>query len=486
VPRQSTSVRRLNKSKARSGRTAQDGRGASTRSDGFAQLEALIRSGDIDTVITAITDMQGRLMGKRVTADFFLEQAKHGTHFCTYLLGTDMEMRTPTGYRLMNWETGYGDWLADPDWSTMRVLPWLEKSAIVLCDARDEETHDLIPVAPRSILRRQVERARAAGYEPLTASELEFYLLRDSYEDAHAKHFHDLRPFGWYNEDYHLLQATKAEPLYRQFRNQMSAARVPVEFSKGEAAPGQHEVNIHYDTALESADRHALFKHGLKEMAWQNGCAVTFMAKPDHNWTGSSAHIHVSLRATKGGGASNVFHDPDASPYGMSPTMRHFLGGLIAGMRELAFFIAPFVNSYKRFAPGSWAPVHLVWGRDNRTCAFRVVGHQDALRIETRLPGGDANPYLAYSAVIGAGLHGIEHGIEPPEEFTGNGYTAVQFPRVPRALWESVQLLEQSVLAREIFGDDVVDHYLNAARVELDAFDSVVTCWERERYLERG
>ena len=485
MPRQSTSVRRPQKGKARSDRAGHDGRRGSTRADeGFAQLEALIRSGEIDTVITAITDMQGRLMGKRVTGDFFLEHAKDGTHFCTYLLGTDMEMRTPAGYRLMNWETGYGDWLADPDWSTMRVLPWLEKSAIVLCDARDEETHALIPVAPRSILRRQVERARAAGYEALTASELEFYLLRDSYEDAQAKHFHDLQPFGWYNEDYHLLQATKAEPLYRQFRNQMCAARVPVEFSKGEAAPGQHEVNIHYDTALESADRHALFKHGLKEIAWQNGYAVTFMAKPDHTWTGSSAHIHVSLRATNG--ASNVFHAAGASPYGMSPTMRHFLGGLIAGMRELAFFIAPFVNSYKRFAPGSWAPVHLVWGRDNRTCAFRVVGHEDALRIETRLPGGDANPYLAYAAVIGAGLHGIEHAIEPPEEFTGNGYTAVQFPRVPRALWESVQLLEQSALAREIFGDDVVDHYLNAARVELDAFDSVVTCWERERYLERG
>jgi glutamine synthetase len=451
------------------------------RHSGAAALEKMIHDGDVDTVINAITDMQGRLMGKRVTGDFFLEHAKHGTHFCTYLLGTDMEMRTPSGYKLMNWETGYGDWLADPDWATMRRVPWLEKTAIVLADVREESTRELIPVAPRTILREQVQRAAALGLDPMMASELEFYLLRDTYEGAATKHFHDLQPFGWYNEDYHLLQATKAEPLYRQFRNNMCEAGIPVEFSKGEAAPGQHEVNIHYDSALESADRHTLFKHGLKEMAWQNGFAVTFMAKPDHRWTGSSAHVHVSL--WKGG--KNVFHDAK-KPDGMSDTMRYFLGGLIRGMREITFFIAPFVNSYKRFAPGSWAPVHLVWGRDNRTCAFRVVGEGSALRIETRLPGGDANPYLAYAAIIGAGLHGIENAIEPPGEFKGNGYSASQEPRVPRALWESVQLLEQSDLARSIFGDDVVDHYLNAARVELDAFDSVVTCWERERYLERG
>jgi glutamine synthetase len=447
-------------------------------------LETWIRHGRIDTVINAITDLQGRLMGKRITGDFFLEHARHGTHFCTYLLGTDMEMRTPPGYQLMSWETGYGDWLADPDWTTLRVIPWLEKTALVLADVRDEETGALIPVAPRTILRRQVERARALGYEAMMASELEFYLLRDTYEGAAAKHFHGLEPFGWYNEDYHLLQATKAEPLYRQFRGNMCAADIPVEFSKGEAAPGQHEVNIHFDAALESADRHVLFKHGLKEMAWQNGHAVTFMAKPDHTWTGNSAHVHVSLWDAKR--KSNLFHDENAQPYGMSETMRHFLGGLIRGMRELAFFIAPFVNSYKRFAPGSWAPVNLVWGRDNRTCAFRIVGHGPALRIETRLPGGDANAYLAYAAIIGAGLYGIEHRIEPPAEHKGNGYAAVGVPRVPRALWESMHLLEQSALARESFGADVVAHSVNTARVEQEAFDSAVTCWERERYLERG
>ncbi len=456
---------------------------------GLAELEGKIRNGEIDTVISAITDLQGRLMGKRITGDFFLEAARHGTHFCTYLLGTDMEMKTPPGFKLMNWETGYGDWLADPDWSTWRVIPWLEKTALVLADVRDEATGGMIPVAPRSILRRQVERAAAMGFNPMMASELEFYLLRDSYEGAAKKQFHDLEPFGWYNEDYNLLQATKAEPLYRQFRNNMCAAGVPVEFSKGEAAPGQHEVNIRYGPALTSADRHVIFKHGLKEMAWQNGHAVTFMAKPHHEWTGSSAHVHLSLERAGGqadGRSVNVFHDPDGSPYGMSETMRHFMGGCMAGIRELAFFIAPFINSYKRFAPGSWAPVHIVWGRDNRTCAFRVVGSGPSLRMECRLPGGDANAYLAYAAILGAGLRGIERRIEPPAEYFGNGYTATEFPRIPRAMWESVQLFEQGMLARELFGDDVAEHYLNAARVELDAFDSVVTCWERQRYLERG
>ncbi|CAN5529206.1 glutamine synthetase family protein [soil metagenome] len=450
----------------------------------FDGLKERIHSGEIDTVISAITDMQGRMMGKRITGDFFLEHAHHGTHFCTYLLGTDMEMRTPEGYRLMNWESGYGDWLADPDWTTLRVIPWLEKTAMVLSDARDEETGELIPIAPRAILRRQLERAADAGYSIKMASELEFYLLKESYEEAAAKKFHALQPFGWYNEDYHLLQATKSEPLYRSFRNQMSAAGIPIEFSKGEAAPGQHEVNIHYAEALESADRHALFKHGVKEIAWQNGHAVTFMAKPDHAWTGSSAHIHVSLWDADGERA--LFHDGNSQPYGMSQTMRHFLGGVMHATRELAFFLAPFVNSYKRFAVASWAPVNIVWAKDNRTCGFRVVGKGESLRIENRFPGGDTNPYLAYAALIGAGLYGIEQEIEPPAEHRGNGYTATGVPRVPRALWEAMVELERSELARRIFGEEVVAHYVNTARVEQELYDSIVTCWDRERYLERG
>jgi glutamine synthetase len=448
------------------------------------ELERAIRSGAVDTVIVAITDMQGRLMGKRVTGGFFLESARHGTHFCTYLLGTDMEMTTPAGYRLTNWETGYGDWLADPDWATLRVIPWLEKTALVLADAKEEESGEPVRIAPRAILKRMLDNAREQGLAPKMASELEFYVLKETYEQAAEKGFQNLTPFGWYNEDYHLLQATKAEPLYRRFRNEMTAAGVPIEFSKGEAAPGQHEVNIHYAEALEAADRHALFKHGVKEMAWQSGHAVTFMAKPDHRWTGNSAHVHVSVWDAAGG--RNVFHQDGAEPYGMSREMHWFLGGMMAAARDLAFFIAPFVNSYKRYAVASWAPVNVLWGRDNRTCGFRVVGRGPSLRIENRLPGGDANPYLSYAAIVGAGLYGIRHQIEPPGEFHGNGYAATGVPRIPRALWEAARLLEESTIAREIFGDDVVEHYANAARVEQETYDAVVTSWERERYLERG
>lgn len=448
------------------------------------QLRELVETEQIDTVINAVCDMQGRLMGKRVRADYFMEHClEHGTHFCVYLLGTDMEMTTPGGYALANWEPGYGDWLARPDYTTLRVVPWLEKTALVLADAVDESTGDLVAVAPRSVLRRQLEKAATLGFSVKMASELEFYLLRDTYEAAHAKGFQNLDRFGWYNEDYHLLQATKAEPLYRLLRNQMSEAGVPVEFSKGEAAPGQHEVNIHYDDGLVSADRHALFKHGAKEMAALNGYGLTFMAKPDHTWTGTSGHIHVSLWDAAGG--RNLFYDPDG-PYSMSPKMRWFLGGLMACARELSLFVAPNVNSYKRYAVASWAPVQIIWGRDNRTCGFRVVGHGQRLRVENRLPGGDTNPYLAYAAVIAAGLHGIERQIEPPAEFRGNGYAATGVPRVPRSLYEAIEALAGSETARALFGADVVAHYLNMARVEQQAYDAAVTTWERERYLERG
>ncbi|HWI64203.1 MAG TPA: glutamine synthetase family protein [Symbiobacteriaceae bacterium] len=448
------------------------------------RLRSLVAEGSVDTVIVALCDMQGRLMGKRVRADYFVEHAlEHGVHFCVYLLGTDMEMGTPGGYRLMNWESGYGDWTARPDYSTLRLLPWHAKTALVLADVVDEGGA-LVDVAPRSILRRQVERAAGLGLRFKLASELEFYLLNDTYESAHAKGFQNLDRFGWYNEDYHLLQAGKAEPLYRMIRNQMTEAGVPIECSKGEAAPGQHEMNIHYGDALESADRHALFKHGAKEIALQAGRAITFMAKPDQSWTGSSSHIHISAWDAAGG--QNLFHDPAGAPYGMSRTMRHFLGGLAACARELTLLWATTVNAYKRYAVASWAPVHVVWGRDNRTCGLRVVGSGSALRIENRFPGADANPYLAYAAVIAAGLHGIEHEIEPPSEFKGNGYTAVGAPRVPRALYEAVDLFKASTVARNAFGDEVVDHYVNLARVEQETYDAAVTTWERERYLERG
>ncbi|MGB3330087.1 MAG: glutamine synthetase family protein [Thermomicrobiales bacterium] len=449
-------------------------------------LEELVRSGEIDTVITAVCDMQGRLVGKRVTGAFFVDHARvHGTHFCTYLLGTDMEMSTPDGFAAMDWESGYGDYLARPDWATLRRIPWLEGTALVLCDAVDEATGEPVAFAPRTILRRQVDRLAALGFDPLMATELEFYVLRESYAEAAGKHFVDLAPAGRYNEDYQLLQGTKLESLYRRLRNELSAAGVPIEFSKGEAHPGQHEINIHYAEALESADRAALFTHGAKEIAWQEGRAITFMAKPYQAWTGSSGHIHVSLRDRETG-RSAVPRSDEAGCRELSDPMRWFLGGLVAGSRELSLFVASTVNAYKRYALGSWAPVHLVWGRDNRTCAFRLVGSGQALRIENRLPGADANPYLSFAAVLAAGIHGIEQQIEPPDAFRGNGYTATTFPRMPHTLYRAIDAWEASDLARHAFGADVHAHYLNMARVEQDAFDAAVTDWERERYLERG
>jgi glutamine synthetase len=445
------------------------------------ELNSLIEQGEIDTVISAICDMQGRLVGKRVSGWFFREHARHqGTHFCTYLLGTDMEMNTPGGYELMNWESGYGDYLARPDWSTLRKIPWLEKTALVLADAVDEATLDLIPVAPRSVLRRQVDRCKALGFRPMMATELEFYLFSENYDSVQQKRFSDLRRSGWYNEDYHLFQGTKNEWLYGRLRNQLTEAGIPIEFSKGEAAPGQHEINVHYAEALESADRTVLLKHGVKEIAYLSGRAVTFMAKPDHAWTGSSGHIHISLAELDGN--QNIFAGRNGK---MSAQMRWFLGGLLACTRQFSVFFAPNVNSYKRFATASWAPVNLVWARDNRTCGLRVVGHAQSLRIENRFPGGDANPYLAYAAMIAAGLYGIEHRIEPPDEFVGNGYEATDVDRVPRALYEAIDEWEGSETAAAAFGEDVVAHYANAARVEQEAYDQVVTSWERERYFER-
>jgi glutamine synthetase len=358
---------------------------------------------------------------------------------------------------------------------------------MVLADAVDEETGLEIPIAPRTILKRQVERAAKAGYALKAGSEFEFYVLKDSWEELAERGWPVPRPFGHYNEDYHLLQATKAEPLHRLLRNQMTEARIPIEFSKGEAAPGQHEVNIRYDHVLESADRSVVFKHGAKEIAYLNGWGITFMAKPDHRWTGSSGHLHMSIwdkdteaplmHAAKG---------EQEGPYGLSAQGSQFVAGMMALSRELAVFIAPFVNSYKRYASLSWAPVNVVWGRDNRTTGFRLVGHGDDLHVENRFPGGDMNAYLTYAAAIGAGLYGIEHGLELTPEFKGNGYVATGVPRMPRALWEAIGELERSEAAREIFGDDVVAHYLNAVRVEQEQYDAVVHNWDRERYLERG
>jgi glutamine synthetase len=452
----------------------------------LVELEEMVRDGQVDTIVVAITDMQGRLVGKRVQGQAFLKGViDHGAHFCTYLLGTDMEMNTPDGFALMNWETGYGDWVASPVWDSLRVLPWLEGTALVLSDAIDEETHREIPVSPRTLLKQQVAKAASMGFMIKSGSELEYYVLKDSWQELAETGWPLPRPFGYYNEDYHLLQATKAEPLHRLLRNQMTAARIPIEFSKGEAASGQHEVNIRYDEVLESADRTVIFKHGAKEIAYLNGWGLTFMAKPDHTWTGSSGHLHMSVWDAKG--ERSLMHDDRSqAPYHMSKTMRHFMGGMMKLSRELACFIAPSVNSYKRFAALSWAPVNVVWGRDNRTTGFRVVGAEQGLHIENRFPGGDMNAYLTYAAMVGAGLWGIEHEVEPPDEYKGNGYVATGCDRMPRALYEAIWELERSQPAREIFGDLVVDHYLNAARVEQQTYDAVVHNWDRGRYLERS
>src|SRR3954463_4114609 len=450
------------------------------------ELEGRVRSGEVDTLVVAITDMQGRLVGKRVQAQAFLAGViAHGAHFCTYLLGTDMEMNTPDGFTLMNWETGYGDWVAEPVWDSLRVLPWLERTALVLADATDGETGAEIPVSPRSILKRQVERAAEMGLVVKAGSELEYYVLRDSWESLADRGWPVPKPFGYYNEDYHLLQATKAEPLHRLLRNLMTEARIPIEFSKGEAAPGQHEVNIRYDDVVESADRSVLFKHGAKEIAYLNGWGITFMAKPDHTWTGSSGHLHMSTWDAEGD--EPLTHDADAGlPYGISRQFSQFVAGMMAYSRELSVFIAPNINSYKRYASLSWAPVNIVWGRDNRTTGFRMVGRGPSLHVEDRFPGGDMNAYLTYAAMIGAGLYGIEHELPLDPEFKGNGYLAKGVERMPRALYEAIWELERSEAAVEIFGQDVVDHYLNAARVAQETSDAMVHDWDRERYLERS
>ena len=438
-------------------------------------LDELHADAALDTVVMAFTDMQGRLLGKRLHRDFFLDQIEHGhgTEGCNYLLAVDMEMDPVPGYEIASWERGYGDFALVPDLSTLRRIPWLEATALVLCDVQWADGSPVRP-SPRQVLRAQVERAASLGFSVMVGSELEFYLLRESYEEAHAAHYRELTPSVPYILDYHVLATSFDEPLLRQIRNGMNGAGIRVESSKGEAWPGQHEVNFRYADALTTADNHSVYKNGAKEIAHLNGCSITFMAKPDHTWIGSSCHIHSSL-----------WRDDEPAFAGESDVFRSYLAGQIACGRELALFFAPNVNSYKRFAAGSWAPTTLAWGRDNRTCGFRVVGSGGGLRVETRIPGGDVNPYLAFSALIAAGLWGVERGLEPPPALEGNAYESGA-DRFPSTLREAIAALEGGAIARAAFGDDVVDHYLNYARTEQTLFDRVVTCYERERFFERG
>ena len=438
------------------------------------ELAAEVEAGAVDTVVCAFTDMQGRLLGKREQAKFFVDQTvDNGLEGCNYLLAFDMEMEPQPGYAMASWERGYGDFHLRPDLGTLRRVPWLPATALVLCDVA---WPDGSPVAasPRQVLAAQVERARAAGFEPMIGSELEFYLLKESYAEAHAKHYRGLTPSVPYILDYSILATTYDEALIRQIRNGMQGAGVPVESSKGEAWPGQHEINFHYADAVRMADNHVVYKNGAKEIAHANDCSITFMAKPDHAWIGSSCHVHASL-----------WRDGENAFAGESGAFAGFLAGWIACARELALFLAPNVNSYKRYVAGSWAPTTLAWGHDNRTCGFRIVGHGASQRVETRIPGGDVNPYLAFAALIAAGLHGIEQGLELPPALTGNAYES-DAERFPSTLREAIAALEAGTMARGVLGDEVVDHYLNYGRTEQRLFDEAVTCWERERLFERG
>lgn len=449
------------------------------------KLLELIKEEKIDTVVLGFCDMQGRLMGKRITGDFILENdISEGTHFCNYLLGTNFEMDTNDGYEYMNWDKGYGDYLAKPDLDTLKVVPWLERTALVFCDVYTVDGEEKIEIAPRNILKKQIEKAEAHGLSPHMASELEFYLFNDSFSNINKKGYSQLEPAGHLNEDYNLLQGSKNEPIYQEIRHQMHLMGIVIESSKGEAYKGQHEINLKYSNALKAADQHLMFKHGMKEICIQNDKSVTFMAKPYEAWTGSSGHIHLSMMEK--GTHNNAFYNGEDAENPMSETMRHFLAGIIKYTRDFALMFAPYVNSYKRFAPNSWAPVSIAWSKDNRSAGYRMVGCGNALRFESRIAGADMNPYLAYSALIGAGLYGIEHKISLSEELKGNAYNQDDVERIPSSLHEAILTWKNSDVVKSVLGEDVAQHYLHAAQTEQNDFDSYVTTWERSRYFEQS
>ena len=439
-------------------------------------LRAEVDAGRIDTVLIAMTDMQGRLQGKRLTASHFLDEVvEHDAEGCNYLLAVDVEMNTVEGYAMSSWERGYGDFVFKPDMDTLRVVPWQEGTAMVTCDLVWEDGSPVV-ASPRQILKHQLERLSERGLEAFVGTELEFLVFMDSYEEAWRKGYKDLEPANYYNVDYSLLGTARIEPLLRRIRNTMAAAGLAVEDAKGECNFGQHEINFRFDRALATADGHAIYKNGSKEIAAQEGCSISFIPKFDER-EGNSCHIHLSLRGEDG---TPLFADG----HGFSKTFEHFIAGQLACLRELTLFFAPNINSYKRYAKGSFAPTAVAWGKDNRTCSLRVVGHGPSLRVENRLPGGDVNPYLAIAAMIAAGLHGIENELPLEEEFAGNAYEADK-PHVPPNLREARELFAGSEAAREAFGAEVVEHYLNMSRVEIEAFEAAVTDWERYRTFER-
>ncbi|MFJ9864932.1 glutamine synthetase family protein [Streptomyces sp. NPDC101165] len=442
------------------------------------ELHALVAGGEIDTVVLAFPDMQGRLQGKRFAARFFLDEVlQHGTEGCNYLLAVDTEMNTVDGYAMSSWDRGYGDFAMHPDLGTLRRIPWHPGTALLVADLAWNDGAPVV-AAPRQILRRQLDRLAELGYTAQVGTELEFIVFKDSYEQAWDANYRDLTPANQYNIDYSILGTGRIEPLLRRLRNDMAAAGLTVESAKGECNPGQHEIAFRYDEALRTCDQHALYKTGAKEIAAQEGVSITFMAKYNER-EGNSCHIHLSLADADGDNA--MARDGDG---GMSDVMRHFLAGQLAALRDFSLLYAPNINSYKRFQPGSFAPTAVAWGHDNRTCALRVVGHGRSLRFENRLPGGDVNPYLAVAGLVAAGLYGIEQKLELPEPCPGNAYTA-DFEHVPTTLREAAELWENSPIAKAAFGDEVVAHYRNMARVELEAFDAAVTDWELRRSFER-
>jgi glutamine synthetase len=450
----------------------------------FDELAKQVEAGEIETVVMGFTDHYGRMMGKRFDAEFFVEEAaSHGTHACNYLLTVDMEMEPVPGYSYANWELGYGDFHLVPDMDTLRVASWLDKTALVICNLEDNKTHSLVSVAPRSMLHKQLSKAAEIGYSVMSASELEYYIYEDSYRTVAKKGYLNLDPMGWYIEDYHLLQGAREEKFTAQARYHLKNSGIPVETSKGEWGQGQHELNVRYAESLMMADRHIIFKQCMKELADSLGFSVTFMAKPASNpAAGSSSHIHCSLWS----GDENAFDGKQQfGPVQGSDLFRWFLGGWMAHTPEMMVFYAPTINSYKRYVDSSWAPTRIAWSYDNRTAGFRVVGKGKSLRIECRIPGADCNPYLAFSAMLASGLDGIAKQIEPPEIFEGDIYAAQHLPRVPYTLEHAVDIFENSDFTKQVFGEEVVEHYSHFYRMEIADFNRSVTDWERKRYFER-
>ncbi|MCA0400350.1 MAG: glutamine synthetase family protein [Proteobacteria bacterium] len=445
-------------------------------------LKAAVKAGEIDTVLVCMVDMQGRLIGKRFHAQFFVDGGYEETHACDYLLADDIDMEPVPGYKAASWEKGYGDFVLKPDLTTLRRLPWLEGTAMVICDVEDHHHHP-VPHSPRQMLKKQLARLEERGMRAYFASELEFYLFDESYEAVRAKRYHAPKTAGDYIEDYNILQTTKEEGVMRAVRNGLHAAGIPVECSKGEWGPGQEEINVRYAEPLEMADRHVIIKNGTKEIAWSKGKAVTFMAKWRADLAGSSSHVHASLWSKDG--KTPLFLDEKAE-HGMSALMRSFVAGQIKYAKDITWFLAPYINSYKRFMAGTFAPTKTIWSRDNRTAGFRLCGEgTKGIRIECRIGGADLNPYLAFSALIAAGLQGIDEKLELAPAHKGDAYGGRKLPEVPKTLREAAETLDKSKFLRGVFGDDVIDHYVHTARWEQSEFDRKVTDWELFRGFER-